>query len=73
MEEVEFTERELNEIKLALFYVKCCGHGTAGHNRLELIAKMAKELGYYIYFEVDAQVDESENSAKLGNRFAAPV
>lgn len=42
---MKLTERELSEIKLALFYEKECNHGTAGHNRLMLIAKMAKELG----------------------------
>ena len=42
---MELTERELSEIKLALFYKRECGHGTAGHNRLMLIAKMATGLG----------------------------
>lgn len=39
-----FTIREMREIKLALFYAKMA-HGTAGHNRLMLIAKMADAFG----------------------------
>lgn len=37
----EFTERELMEIKFALMYVEEFLHGTDGHNRLMLIAKLA--------------------------------
>ncbi len=40
-----FTQREMSEIELALFYVMRCKHGTAGHNRLLLIAKMAQRMG----------------------------
>lgn len=42
---MQLTARELNEIKLALYYEKHCAHGTAGHNQYMLIAKMAKQLG----------------------------
>ena len=35
-------EREINEIVLATFYAASLHHGTAGHNRLMLIAKLAK-------------------------------
>lgn len=44
-DKIKITKREESEIKLALFYAKRCGHGTAGHNRLLLIAKMAEHLG----------------------------
>jgi hypothetical protein len=42
------TEREVKEIKHAIFYANECGHGTTGHNQLVLIAKMAKHLGFLI-------------------------
>lgn len=41
-----FTQREISEIELALFYAMKCKHITAGHNRLLLIAKMAQNLGF---------------------------
>jgi hypothetical protein len=37
-------ERELKEVELALLYAKEFHHGTNGHNRLMLIAKLAKML-----------------------------
>ena len=37
-------ERELKEVGLASVYAKDFAHGTAGHNRLMLIAKMTKIL-----------------------------
>lgn len=40
----ELTERELNEIDLALFYKENLAHGTDGHSRLILIAKLAELL-----------------------------
>lgn len=40
-EPYRLSARELNEIKLAMFYHAECNHGTAGHNRLNLIAKLA--------------------------------
>ena len=43
--ELVFDERESAEIRLALFYADRLHHGTAGHNRLMLIAKMAQGLG----------------------------
>jgi len=45
---LELTERELDEIKHALFYVNDCNHGTVGHNMLVLIAKLATQLGFSI-------------------------
>lgn len=38
-------ERQLKEIILALFYDQYLKHGTAGHNRLNLIARLAKKHG----------------------------
>lgn len=40
------TERELKEVKHALFYVSECNHGTVGHNQLVIIAKMATANGF---------------------------
>lgn len=37
-----FTERELKEIYFALMYAYNFSHGTDGHNRLILIAKLAE-------------------------------
>ena len=37
-----FTEREINEIKLCVMYAEEFSHGTDGHNRMRLIAKLAK-------------------------------
>jgi hypothetical protein len=45
---LELTERELKEIKHALFYVNDCNHGTTGHNQLVLIAKLAWHLGFSV-------------------------
>lgn len=42
------TEREVLEIKHAIFYANECKHGTTGHNQLVLIAKMAQHLGFMI-------------------------
>lgn len=39
-----FDERQLNEICFALLYLTAFGHGTDGHNRLMIIAKMAELL-----------------------------
>lgn len=60
-----FDERELNEIKLALLYEQNCAHGTAGHNRLMLIAKMAAVLGYFIQYTVDGNDSQSEEVVEL--------
>jgi len=45
---LRLTERELLEIKHAIFYANECGHGTTGHNQLILIAKMAQHMGFMI-------------------------
>lgn len=62
---MELTERELSEIKLALFYEKECNHGTAGHNRLVLIAKMATELGIELDFCEDEEVTDEHKRKEL--------
>ena len=41
----ELTDRDLEEIKHALFYAVECDHGTVGHNLLILVAKLAGQLG----------------------------
>jgi len=38
------SDRENNEIELARYYARRLNHGTAGHNRLILIAKLANML-----------------------------
>jgi len=43
-----FNRREEQEIQLALYYAVNLAHGTAGHNRLMLLAKMALLLGFYL-------------------------
>lgn len=43
---LQLTERELTEIKHALFYFAECNHGTVGHNMLIIIAKMALDRGF---------------------------
>lgn len=48
MNKPAFTQREMSEIELALLYVMRCKHGTAGHNRLLLIAKMAQRMGIFM-------------------------
>ncbi len=40
----EYTDRELKEIILALVYADDFQHGTDGHNRLILIAKLYRSL-----------------------------
>ena len=42
--EKHLSDREINEIRLAIHYTKRLNHGTAGHNRLTLIAKLATML-----------------------------
>lgn len=46
METLTFTARELKEIELAIIYTTGFNHGTDGHNRLNLIAKMALWEGF---------------------------
>jgi hypothetical protein len=48
---LELTERELKEIKHALFYVNDCNNGTTGHNQLVLIAKLAIHLGFSLHID----------------------
>ena len=77
----EFDEREQKEIRLALFYANNLAHGTAGHNRLMLLAKMAGALGFYLGNEMalhrygdpfnvkippDAEDHEALSGARLG-------
>lgn len=45
---LELTERELTEIKHALFYYGECNHGTVGHNILVIVAKLAIDRGFHL-------------------------
>lgn len=40
------TERELKEIHLCCLYLLKFRHGTAGHNQMMIIGKMADHLGF---------------------------
>lgn len=40
------TEREMLEIRHALYYTKYLNHGTVGHNVLVLLAKFAQHVGF---------------------------
>lgn len=42
---IKLTERQIKEMIFALIYAEQFGHGTEGHNRLLLIAKLAQALG----------------------------
>lgn len=44
MEDTNYTERELSEIRFALTYVDTFNHGTDGHNRLNVIAKLYRHV-----------------------------
>lgn len=62
----DFDERELKEVSFSQVYATGFAHGTAGHNRLMLIAKMAEQLDRYesllqfAYDAMSAKVDKSE-------------
>lgn len=45
---VQFNDRELKEIQHALYYAENLSHGTVGHNMLLIIAKLAKEQGFWL-------------------------
>ena len=44
-QKLTLTDREFKEIQLALYYERHCNHGTDGHNRLLLLAKLAHYAG----------------------------
>ncbi len=48
---LKLTAREVAEIKHCLFYAQECAHGTAGHNQLMLIAKLAAHLGFALEWQ----------------------
>lgn len=43
---LQLTEREVAEIKHAMFYALECNHGTVGHNVLIIVDKLARHLGF---------------------------
>lgn len=64
---MNLNERQIKEMYLALFYAEKLGHGTDGHNRLILIAKLARQLGFerrgeYLYQD-GAQVNPVQGTA----------
>jgi hypothetical protein len=54
-----FDERELKEITLCRHYYQQLGHGTTGHNRMVIIAKMVSILNNAesIINETDEEVE----------------
>lgn len=44
-ERLQLTEREVKELILCLVYAEDLSHGTDGHNRMLLVAKLATALG----------------------------
>lgn len=43
--DVVIEKRQADEIRFALYYQDYCNHGTEGHNRLNLLALLAKAQG----------------------------
>lgn len=43
------TKREINDLKLCLFYANECNHGADGHNRMMLVSKLARALGIEVH------------------------
>ena len=54
----DFTDRERDEIKFAQVYAVTFAHGTDGHSRLILIAKLADKLNRSELMRTDPQVLE---------------
>lgn len=52
-----FSERERAEINFALMYVQQFDHGTDGHSRLHVIAKLARRLS-----EMEKQLQAGEEN-----------
>jgi hypothetical protein len=48
--ELVLDTRELSEIKHCLLYANECGHGTVGHNLLNLVAKLASARGFTLNY-----------------------
>ena len=42
---IQLTRREAKEVALCIIYDENYNHGTAGHNRMQLIAKLASYCG----------------------------
>jgi hypothetical protein len=57
-------ERELKEIHHALHYSEVLAHGTAGHNMLMLIAKLADAFGFHVD-QTDVLMFEGQNINKI--------
>lgn len=43
---ITLTYREVKEIQLCMYYIENLQHGTVGHNRMILIAKLAHAVGF---------------------------
>lgn len=59
----DFTAREVDEIKFAQMYAVTFAHGTDGHSRLILIAKLADKLNTSELLRLDPQALEPDLQA----------
>jgi hypothetical protein len=46
MKQILLTKREIDEIKLCMFYTENLRHRTDGHNRMILVASLAYSIGF---------------------------
>lgn len=44
-EDIYLTKREIKELQHCMYYAENCNHGADGHNRMNLVAKLAHALG----------------------------
>lgn len=67
----DFTDRERDEIKFAQVYAIQFAHGTDGHSRLILIAKLADKLNTSELMRLDPQALEPDTTKTSPKRKAA--
>lgn len=46
MKQITLTKREIDEIRLCMFYIENLKHGTDGHSRMILVASLAYSVGF---------------------------
>lgn len=46
MKQITLTKREIDEIRLCMFYTENLKHGTDGHSRMVLLATLAYSVGF---------------------------
>jgi hypothetical protein len=67
---LRLTQRELDEIRLALVYRRDFGHGHPGHLPLILIAKLADNMGFSINGETGKLETPSHVEIEAEPRYA---